>query len=147
MTVSFECVTTSSKSAAEMFDLARSIDTHLASQAGAAEAAVDGVTDGFIGLHQHVTWSARHFGLRFRLTSRVTEFDPPHRFVDEQVRGPFAMFHHEHRFEATEGGSIMIDRLRFAAPFGPIGRVAEKLVLARYLRRLIEVRAEFLAAA
>jgi len=64
----------------------------------------------------------------------------------EQVRGPFTTFHHEHRFEATESGSVMIDRIRFDAPFGLIGRAVEKLVLARYMQRLIEERGRFLAA-
>ncbi|WP_382304540.1 SRPBCC family protein [Herbiconiux sp. UC225_62] len=144
--VFFECVTESGKSAAEMFDLARSIDVHTESQAGAAERAVGGVTAGLIGLGEEVTWRARHFGLPFSLTSRVTEFDPPRRFVDEQTRGPFKTFRHEHVFESTPAGSVMIDRVRFVAPVGPLGRLAEKLVLERYLRRLIRERGRFLAA-
>lgn len=146
MTVEFDCVTTSGKSVEQMFDLARNIDTHTQSQADAGEKAVAGVTGGLIGLHQNVTWKARHFGVPFTLTSRVTEFEPPHRFVDEQIRGPFTTFHHEHRFEATESGSVMIDRIRFDAPFGLIGRAVEKLVLARYMQRLIEERGRFLAS-
>jgi ligand-binding SRPBCC domain-containing protein len=142
---SFECVTHSSKSAEEMFDLARNIDTHTESQSASDEKAVAGVTGGLISLGEVVTWRARHFGIPFTLTSRVTQFDAPHRFVDEQTRGPFTSFHHEHTFEATPDGSVMIDRVRFAAPFGPIGRLAEKLVLTRYLRRLIEERGTFLA--
>jgi ligand-binding SRPBCC domain-containing protein len=146
MASSFECVTHSNKPVETMFDLARNIDTHTESQAASAEKAVAGVTGGLIGLGQHVTWSARHFGVTFTLTSTVIEFDAPHRFVDQQTRGPFAFFHHEHTFEATPHGSVMIDRIRFAAPFGPVGRIAEKLVLTRYLRRLIEERGAFLAA-
>jgi ligand-binding SRPBCC domain-containing protein len=145
VTVEFECVTASERSAEQMFDRARNIETHTESQMDAAEKAVAGVTTGLIGLHQSVTWKARHFGLPFTLTSRVTEFEPPHRFVDEQVRGPFSSFHHEHLFEAAETGSVMIDRVRFTAPFGALGRVVEKLVLARYMRRLIEQRGRFLA--
>lgn len=129
-----------------MFDLARNIDTHVESQSGAAEKAVSGVATGLIGLGEDVTWSARHFGVPLRLTSRVTEFDAPHRFVDEQTHGPFKSFHHEHLFEPTAEGSIMVDRIRFVAPFGPVGRVAESLVLARYMRRLIEDRGKYLAA-
>jgi ligand-binding SRPBCC domain-containing protein len=142
---SFECVTRSGKSVEEMFDLARSIDAHTESQAGSAEEAVAGVIQGLIGAGQDVTWTARHFGIRFSLTSAITEFDPPHRFVDEQTRGPFKAFRHEHVFEPADAGSVMIDRIRFAAPFGPVGRVAEKLVLEPYLRRLIAERGAFLA--
>ena len=129
-----------------MFDLARNIETHTESQAGSGEKAVAGVTQGLIGLGEDVTWSACHFGIPFTLTSKVTEFDAPHRFVDQQTRGPFKSFHHEHIFEAITDGSIMIDRIHFTAPFGPIGRLAEKLVLDRYLQRLIKKRGSFLAA-
>ncbi|CAD5994585.1 SRPBCC family protein [Agreia sp. COWG] len=146
MVSSFECVTRSSKPAAVMFDLARNIDAHTESQAASAERAVAGVTGGLIGLGQEVTWSARHFGVNFTLTSTVTEFEAPLRFVDEQTRGPFTSFHHEHRFEDTTNGSVMIDRIRFAAPFGAVGRLTEKLVLRRYLQKLIEDRGVFLAA-
>lgn len=62
-----------------------------------------GVTAGRIGLGEEVTWRAVHFGLPFTMTSRVTELERPLRFVDEQVRGPFRSFRHEHRFEATGG--------------------------------------------
>jgi ligand-binding SRPBCC domain-containing protein len=143
--VYFECVTSSDKSAEQMFDLARDIGAHVVSQSASAESAVDGVTAGLIGPGQHVTWRARHFGIPFHLTSRITAFDRPRRFVDEQSRGPFKELHHEHLFAPTAEGSVMIDRIRFAAPFGLLGVIAEKLVLARYLERLIRRRGEYLA--
>ncbi|MBO0984385.1 SRPBCC family protein [Rathayibacter sp. SD072] len=145
MTVSFECRTRSSRSPAELFDLARDIGVHTASQAAAGERAVGGVVTGLIGPGEEVTWRARHFGLPFSLTSRVTAFDAPHRFVDEQVRGPFARFRHEHLFEADGAGCVMTDRIEFTAPLGPLGRLVEHTVLARHLRRLIEERGRFLA--
>lgn len=147
MAVSFECVTRSTRSVEEMFDRARDIDAHLRSQAEAGERAVAGVTGGLIGLGEEVMWEARHLGVRFTMTSRVTAFDRPHRFVDEQIRGPFRSFHHEHVFEPADdgAGSVMIDRVRFEAPFRPLGRLVEKLVLDRYLRRLIRVRGGYLA--
>lgn len=145
MSVSFECVTTSSRPAAEMFDRARDIDLHRASQAGTRERAVGGVVTGLIGLGDDVTWRARHFGLPLTLTSAVTAFDRPRSFVDEQTRGPFREFRHEHRFVPDGAGSLMTDIIMFSAPLGALGRVAEQLVLARYLRRLIEERGRFLA--
>ncbi len=77
------------------FDLSRSIDLHLESMAATRERAVSGVTSGLIGGGEEVTWEARHFGIYWRVTSRITAFEPPHRFVDEMVRGPFALFRHE----------------------------------------------------
>ena len=128
-----------------MFHRARDVGVHTKSQASAHERAVAGVRDGLIGLGQDVTWTAHHFGVRFSLTSRVTELDMPRRFVDEQTRGPFRHFRHEHVFEPTVSGSVMIDRIHFSAPFGVFGTAVERVVLTRYLRRLIETRGKYLA--
>lgn len=75
-----------------------------------------------------------------------TELERPHRFVDEQVRGPFRSFHHEHLFESVDRGARMVDRVRFDAPLGPIGRLVERAVLASYLPRLIAIRGDHLKA-
>lgn len=64
----------------------------------------------------------------------------PDYFVDEQVKGPFRRFRHVHEFSQDRAGTTMIDRIEFTAPFGPVGRLTEKLVLARYLEKLIETR-------
>jgi ligand-binding SRPBCC domain-containing protein len=127
------------------FDRSLSIDAHLESYAGSGEQATAGVTHGIIGMGEFVTWRARHFGITWTMTSVITEWDRPHRFVDEQRRGPFKSFRHEHRFTAVDGGTRLDDDVCFEAPLGPLGRVAEALVLRRYLSHLIDVRNEFLA--
>ena len=124
----------------ELFDLSRSIDAHKRSMAKSREEAIGGVTSGLISLGQEVTWRAWHFGLPIRMTSRITEMQTPHYFVDEQVRGPFLRFRHVHEFNEVPDGTVMVDRIDFAAPFGLLGHLAEKLFLARYLRKLIETR-------
>ncbi|MRG59591.1 cyclase [Agromyces sp. CFH 90414] len=146
MTASFECRTRLPVPVPDAFDLARSIDLHLDSMARTRERAVGGVTSGLIGEGQEVTWRAWHFGLPLRLTSRITEMSPPRSFVDEQVRGPFAAFRHEHECVADGDGTNMTDRVSFTAPLGPLGRLAE-LVLRPYLHRLIERRNAHLRAA
>ncbi|MGP4033393.1 SRPBCC family protein [Pseudarthrobacter sp. 1C304] len=145
MAVSFECTTHTSLPKSELFDLARSIDAHKDSMAKSHEQAVAGVTAGLISLGEEVTWRAWHFGLPLHMTSRITEMQSPDYFVDEQVKGPFRRFRHRHEFNDNAAGSTMIDRIEFTAPFGPIGRLAEKLVLARYLKSLIEARGRHLA--
>ena len=79
------------------------------------------------------------------MTSRITALEFPSSFTDEQVRGPFKAFRHDHEFEATRTGSIMTDRVEFTAPFGILGDLVEKLFLRRYLERLIRERGKFLA--
>lgn len=114
--------------------------------AHSGEKAVSGVRSGLISLGEDVTWRAWHFGFPLRMTSRVTHLDAPDFFVDEQVRGPFRWFRHVHEFseDAETHDTTMIDRIEFTAPCGPLGRLVEKLVLARYLRQLIERRNRYL---
>ena len=128
------------------FDLSLSIDLHVGSFAHTGEQAVGGVSSGTIGHGEFVTWRARHFGVTWTMTSVITEWDRPRRFVDEQERGPFKSFRHEHSFEPVDGGTRLLDRVEFAAPLGVLGRIAERLVLTRYLRRLIDVRNAFLVS-
>jgi ligand-binding SRPBCC domain-containing protein len=99
-----------------------------------------------LGLGEAVTWRARHFGVTWTMTSRIVEHDPPVRFVDEQVRGPFAWFRHEHRIEPNGGATRLVAVVSFAAPLGLLGRVVEALFLGRYVRRLIEERNAYLKA-
>lgn len=127
------------------FALSLSIDAHTDSMAPSGERAIAGTTSGQIGPGESVTWSARHFGVRFRMTSRITTHEPPTRFIDEQTSGPFARWWHEHEFHAVHDGTLMIDRIEFDAPFGALGRLAERLVLERYMQRLIRRRNAWLA--
>ena len=122
------------------FDLTRSVDLHIISTGDSGERAVAGVTSGLIGEGQEVTWSAKHFGIRQLLTSRITAFDRPRHFRDSLVRGAFARFDHDHFFEPHAGGTRMIDVFDYAAPLGLLGRVAERLFLNRYMRRLLVER-------
>lgn len=144
MTVEFEHVTNIAAPIAVVFDLSLDIDAHLASMADFGERAIAGTTSGLIGLGETVTWRARHFGIPFTMTSMVTELDRPHAFVDEQISGPFRSFRHEHRFDESGCTTIMTDRVRFDAPVGPIGRIAESLLLGRYLSKLIAERNQHL---
>ncbi|ALE06134.1 cyclase [Arthrobacter sp. ERGS1:01] len=144
MTVRFTLTTTTDISVEELFRRSLNIDDHVASMAGSGESAVAGVVAGQIGLGETVTWRARHFGVRFRMTSVISALDAPHRFVDHQVRGPFKAFHHEHLFAAANGVTTMTDTITFTAPFGIVGRLAERLVLGRYLEKLIGERNTYL---
>jgi ligand-binding SRPBCC domain-containing protein len=128
------------------FDLARDVGLHTRSAAHTGERAVAGTTAGLLSLGDQVTWEARHFGLRWRLTARITVFEPPRRFVDEQVRGPFRSFAHTHDFQPAASGAatVMVDDFRYAAPLGPLGRLAGALLLSRHLRRFLARRADFL---
>jgi len=132
--------------APDTFDLALDIDAHMVSMVASDERAIDGVITGIIGLDETVTWRARHFGITWTMTVRISELDRPNRFVDRQHRGPFKEFVHEHTFVPVEGGTHVTDHVRFAAPLGPLGWFAEQLVLKRYIAKLIDARNDFMIA-
>ena len=76
------------------------------------------------------------------MSSRVTEYERPVRFVDEQVRGPFLSLRHEHLFDdAGEGLVCMTDRMAVTAPLGVVGSAVARLLFAPYRRRLLAERA------
>lgn len=87
--------------------------------------------------------------------SEITAYDPPHRFVDEQRQGPYALWHHEHTFRALDGesadggaadgraaGTEVTDTVTYALPFGPLGRLAQGLLVRRQLESIFRYRAE-----
>lgn len=119
------------------FDLARSVELHVASASGTDERAVSGVTRGLLVLGDEVTWEATHFGVRQRLRVRITEYAPPHRFTDEMTEGVFRRLRHVHEFEASDGGTRMTDSFEYEAPLGVLGRLAEILLLQRHLTRFL----------
>jgi ligand-binding SRPBCC domain-containing protein len=126
------------------FDVARSIDVHAAAASKSRERAVAGVTSGLIGLDETVTWEAVHFGIKQRLTSRITKYDRPYRFIDEMVRGAFHSFTHTHEFKSVEGGTLMVDEFCYTAPLGPLRRIADKLFLERYMRGFLQQHSSYI---
>lgn len=87
-----------------------------------------------------IDYRVRPLGVPQRWTSLISVWDPPHRFVDEQVRGPYRRWHHLHEFRAVEGGTEISDTVTYALPFGPLGRVAHALFVQRQLRAIFEYR-------
>lgn len=128
------------------FDLARNIDFHKASMAHSKEKAIAGKTSGLIGLGESVTWEATHFGIKQKLTSKITEFESPNYFVDEMASGAFKSFKHEHIFKIEKNETQMIDKFHFQSPFGVLGKLVNVLFLKRYMTNLLSTRNEYLKA-
>lgn len=118
---------------------------HVESMARYGETMVKGPDGGVFTEGSTVTWRARHFGVPFHLSSIVFDIDPPHRFCDRQIKGPFGAFHHEHVFEEHPQGTLMRDTITFRSPVGPIGRLVDRLFMREYMRRLIDERNQTLA--
>ncbi|MBB2908828.1 ligand-binding SRPBCC domain-containing protein [Streptosporangium becharense] len=128
-----------------VFDISLDVDVHAASMAGSSEEPVGGVTAGALKMGDTVTWRARHFGIRWRMTSMISAYDRPEYFVDEQVSGPFKYWRHAHYFESDgRGGTTVGDIIELAAPLGPLGRIAEMFSLRRCMSDLIRARNDYI---
>ena|SRR5829696_4120873 len=128
------------------FDLMRDVRLHTQTTAQTREKVVAGVADGMIGLGQTVTFEGTHFGIRRRLTVKVTEFDRPRLFVDEMTKGAFESFRHVHEFTDERGGTLMRDTLIWQTPLGILGQIADQLLVKRHLHNLVSARNAMLKA-
>lgn len=125
------------------FDLARSVEVHLSGNRhwGEMAAATAGVTSGLVDMSQQVTWRAKHFGVWQNLTSEITAMERPTYFQDTMIQGAFRSMKHDHFFRSLSPGETeMKDVFFFSAPLPVLGRVAEILILRRYMQALLHER-------
>ncbi|MBP6847941.1 MAG: SRPBCC family protein [Kofleriaceae bacterium] len=91
-----------------------------------------------------IDYRIRASGVPMAWRTVIDAWEPPAagraRFVDSQARGPYACWWHEHRFEADGDRTIMIDTVHYAPPLGPLGAVANTLMVAGELRRIFTHR-------
>jgi ligand-binding SRPBCC domain-containing protein len=127
------------------FDLARSVDAHAASAAPIQGKAVGGKRTGLADAGDETAWSAQFFGVRFRLTTRIEEYDRPCRFSDVMCAGLFRHFGHVYTFEKLSPDQTrLIDEFTFESPFGPLGAMFDRLVLRARMRAVADARVQFL---
>jgi ligand-binding SRPBCC domain-containing protein len=94
-----------------------------------------------------IEYRLRLHGLPLRWLTSIQAWDPPHRFVDVQLRGPYALWHHTHELEPDgAGGTRMRDTVRYELPFGPLGALAHRVLVRRDLEAIFAFRAERVAA-
>jgi ligand-binding SRPBCC domain-containing protein len=123
------------------FLLSLNIDLHMESTEPTREVAIAGVTHGLIGPNETVTWRGHHFGFMLTHKTLISKYERPHHFQDIMLRGMFKSFEHDHYFEATnDGNTLMRDVLHFTAPLGPLGWIAETLVLRSYFIHFLQQR-------
>jgi hypothetical protein len=126
------------------FDLARSVDVHVASSVPLNGRAEAGRTIGPSELNDETTWSARFFGIRFRVTTRTLICDRPRVFHEKIVSGLPRRFEHHYSFESIGERSRMTDRFTVESRFGFVGALVDRLYLGPKMAKALQHRCAFL---
>lgn len=88
-----------------------------------------------------IEYQLRWYRFPIRWVTEIRRWDPPTSFIDVQLRGPYRLWEHTHRFQAVDGGTRMFDVVRYAIPFGFLGRMARAWVVNADLERIFDYRA------
>jgi ligand-binding SRPBCC domain-containing protein len=87
-----------------------------------------------------IEYAIRVRGLPMRWVTRIEQWNPPHHFVDVQLRGPYRLWEHTHRFVEVDGGTEMTDTVRYSLPLGPLGVLVNRFLVSRDLRLIFDYR-------
>ncbi|MBC8107301.1 MAG: SRPBCC family protein [Anaerolineae bacterium] len=94
-----------------------------------------------IKLDSILDYTIRWKGLPIHWRTRIIDYSPPRQFIDLQIRGPYALWHHQHTFESdATGGVICADRVIYKIPLGPIGRMMHALTVRNQLLDIFRFR-------
>ena len=97
-----------------------------------------------MGVGTFLQYALRLHGVPVRWDTLIQEWEPPVRFVDVQVRGPYRLWHHTHELVEIDGGraTLMRDTVRYSVGFGALGEVARRALVLRDLEAIFAFRAE-----
>ena len=89
---------------------------------------------------QIIDYTIRIRGIPMHWRSRIASYDPPNHFIDEQIKGPYSIWHHTHTFVDKDGGTYIIDHVKYKIPFGFIGKIANSVWVSRDLNSIFSYR-------
>ena len=87
-----------------------------------------------------IAYALRVRGIPLRWLTQIERWDPPFEFIDVQTKGPYKLWRHTHRFSAVEGGTLIVDTVEYALPFGVLGRLTHRIQVAQDLSRIFDYR-------
>ncbi len=93
-----------------------------------------------MGKGLHINYRIRWIGLPMRWQTIITDYAPPFRFIDFQSKGPYTLWHHTHLFKPVADGTLVTDEVRYVLPFGPLGSIAQELIVGRQLLEIFRYR-------
>jgi hypothetical protein len=92
-----------------------------------------------------IRYRLRWHGVPVRWTTEITEWNPPHGFVDRELKGPYVLWNHEHLFTEKDGGTTMRDRVAYALPLAWAGRIAHWALVRSDVESIFDFREEMMA--
>ena len=93
---------------------------------------------------QLIDYSIKLLGKKIRWRTMITEYIPKVKFVDQQLKGPYSMWHHTHEFKDVDGKVEMTDEIYYVMPFGVLGRLVNLLFVRRDLNNIFKHRVEII---
>ena len=89
---------------------------------------------------QLIDYKLKIHSFPIKWTSLISHYDPPYSFVDEQVRGPYALWHHTHLFKEQENGTLIEDQIKYQIPFSIFGKLLNFTFIKRDLENIFNYR-------
>jgi ligand-binding SRPBCC domain-containing protein len=86
-------------------------------------------------------YTIRWFAIKIKWHTKISEYLPPERFSDIQIKGPYVMWRHSHAFEPVPEGTLMRDSVTYRIPFGFIGKILHRLIIIKQLKDIFSYRA------
>lgn len=87
-----------------------------------------------------IDYTIKPLGFPVRWTTIIVAYEPPHRFIDAQLKGPYSFWYHTHNFVEKEGGTLIKDEVRYLLPFGPFGKLAHWIYVKKELQHIFDFR-------
>ena len=87
-----------------------------------------------------IDYTIRLFGIPIHWRTLISDYEPPFRFVDQQIKGPYTFWHHTHTFKLVEGGVEIIDEVKYSLPLGWLGTLAHSIWVRKDLEKIFEYR-------
>lgn len=89
-----------------------------------------------------IDYTLRIHGVPAGWKTEIAEWEPPYRFVDRQLKGPYSLWHHTHAFTEEAGGTRMVDEVKYEVPFGPLGDLVHSLFVRQDVTNIFKYRNE-----
>jgi len=87
-----------------------------------------------------IDYTIRVLGIGVHWRTLITHYNPPHSFTDEQLKGPYALWHHRHEFFSSSEGTLIRDTVNYALPFGVLGSLVHAIIVKRQLWNIFDHR-------